>query len=382
MKLAVVASHPVQYYAPLFRELSSQIDLVVFYAHNPSPQQQSDAGFGTAFEWDVDLLSGYNFHFLINKSSKPNTSAFRGCDTPEVGSHLVREKFDAVLVMGWHLMCFWQALIACKLHGIPILVRGDSQLSTPRRPLWNTAKEYVYPHLLRLFDGILYVGANNKEYLDHYRYPPERQFYSPHCVDVDWFRKHAGSTVRAAMRSSLGIPEGFVNILFAGRLVEFKRPGDVLLAASLLQKHIPVCVTIAGSGELEESLKELAQRHSLRIHYLGFCNQSQMPAVYACADVLVLPSSGRETWGLVCNEALACGTPIVVSDEVGCAPDVMTFDKIAKNFPIGDVDALAEAIWSVSRDGRKEELFTEANEKFSPKSASTGVIKAVRSVSR
>ncbi len=83
------------------------------------------------------------------------------------------------------------------------------------------------------------------------------------------------------------------------------------------------------------------------LHVAGFQNQTELPAWYAAADVLVLPSDGGETWGLVVNEALACGTPAVVSDAVGCAPDLALDRDPGRTgavFAVGDPAALADAV--------------------------------------
>ena len=101
---------------------------------------------------------------------------------------------------------------------------------------------------------------------------------------------------------------------------------------------------MAGSGELEAHVEAAAAASGVPLHLLGFRNQTEMPAAYAAADCLVLPSDGRETWGLVANEALACGRPIIVSDACGCAPDLGCDGRAGRTFPMGDTEALARAI--------------------------------------
>ena len=122
MHLAVVASHPIQYHAPLFRELARRLDLTVFYAHRATPVDQARAGFGVGFEWDIDLLSGYEHAFLRNLAKRPGLDRFGGCDTPEIGARLAEGRFDAVLVPGWHLKTYLQAGLAAKRLGLPVFV--------------------------------------------------------------------------------------------------------------------------------------------------------------------------------------------------------------------------------------------------------------------
>src|SRR5829696_9110735 len=119
MKLVIVASHPVQYYAPIFREVSLHADVLVLYAHNPTERDQGAAGYGVSFSWDVDLLSGYRHKFLRNTARVRSTQTFYGCDTPGIGREIARERPDAVLLMGWYLKTFWQALFAAKRLRVP-----------------------------------------------------------------------------------------------------------------------------------------------------------------------------------------------------------------------------------------------------------------------
>ena len=383
MRLAIVASHPVQYYAPLFRALATRLDLNVFYAHRATTDDQAKAGFDVGFEWDIDLLSGYKHEFLRNVSVRPGLDHFAGVDTPEIGRRLRAQHFDAVLLLGWFRKCFLQALWAAKRQHIPVLVRGDSHLDTPRAVWKRWAKEAVYPIFLRLFDGALIVGERNRAYWQHYRYPESRMFDSPHCVDNDWFASRSTGAARASLRSKLGIAPETAVMLFAGKLVDFKRPLDVIAAARLLKAQgFNVEVLVAGAGPLEQALKSEAREAQVCLHALGFCNQSEMPEVYAAADILVLPSTGRETWGLVANEALACSKPVLVSDAVGCAPDIAAHlgDQII--FPLGEVVMIAEQIQKIIASPPDSNSIKTASSFFSIDAAIEGMMVAVSNCTR
>src|ERR1700730_15797224 len=200
IRLAVVTSHPIQYYAPIFRRLDKILDLEVFYAHRATPADQAQAGFGTAFDWDVDLLSGYRSRFLCNVAKHPGTSRFFSCDTPEIIPIIRAGHFDAVLVLGWYLKSFVQAIVAAKLARVPVLVRGDSQIGLSTSRMQLLLKSLVYPFALRVFDAALYVGQRSRAYFEQYRYPGERLFHSPHCVDTDWFAERATPAAGVALR--------------------------------------------------------------------------------------------------------------------------------------------------------------------------------------
>jgi glycosyltransferase involved in cell wall biosynthesis len=378
MRLAVVASHPIQYYSPIFRELAQRLDLKVYFAHRATPDDQANAGFGVGFEWDVDLLSGYEQVFLRNVAEKPGLDHFSGCDTPEIGAQFANEQFDAVLVQGWHRKSYLQTIFAAKRQGLPLLVRGDSHIETPRSNLKRSAKAIVYPAFLRLFDAALYVGIRSRHYWAHYCYPSKRLFFSPHCIDTEWFRARATDEARNTLRRRLGIDSGTAVILFAGKLVPFKRPLDVVGAAAQLKAAgKKIAILVAGAGPLERAMANAAQEAGVACHALGFCNQSEMPAVYAASDILVLPSDGRETWGLVANEALGCGRPIVLADTVGAAPDLAVDNTVGRAFPVGNIAALANAISDVLQHPPSFEKIAAKSAAYSVGAAAEGICSAV-----
>jgi glycosyltransferase involved in cell wall biosynthesis len=383
MRLAVVVSHPIQYLAPLFRRLARQVELKVFYAHRATQCDQAKAGFGVGFDWDVDLLSGYESVFLKNTAAVPSIERFNGCDTPEIGRHIADGRFDAVLVEGWYLKCLMQAIFAAKLGGIPVLLRGDSQLPTQRSRLRRAGKMIIFPMFLRLFNGALYAGERSRIYWDHYHYPAKRMFFSPHGVDDDWFKARATRKAGSALRKRAAISPQTKVALFAGKLVPYKRPLDLVAAiARLRAEGMDVCLLVAGAGELAGKLALLAQSLSVPIHMLGFCNQSEMPATYAAADIMVLPSDGRETWGLVANEALACGCPLVLSDAVGAAPDLAGDGSAGVSFPLGDTDALARAIGKVLLDPPTPQAVKAKSAVYSLETAVNGIVEALAATVR
>lgn len=383
IRLAIVASHPIQYHAPLFRELARRLDLTVFYAHRAMPVDQARAGFGIGFEWDVDLFSGYGHVFLRNLARRPGVDRFGGCDTPEIRPRLAEGHFDAVLVLGWHLKTYFQAGFAAKRLRLPLLARGDSQLVTPRPTAKRAVKAIAYPAVLRLFDAALYVGKRSRDYWTHYRYPAARLFFSPHCVDSEWFAARATEAARIALRAQLGLADEAKVVLFAGKLLPFKRPLDLVAAAAELKAEgREMAVLVAGAGPLEHEMTASARAAGVSFHALGFCNQTEMPAAYAAADILVLPSGGRETWGLVANEALACGRPVVLSDAVGAAPDLAADKTAGRVFPVGDVAALAAVLHDIVRSPPVPAMIAAKSEAYSLGAAADGIEAAITTMAR
>jgi len=382
MRLAIVASHPVQYYAPLFRLLAQRLELKVFFAHRATKNDQAKAGFGVEFEWDVDLLSGYDQVFLDNVAKMPSLDRFNGCDTPHVKEALAVAQCDAVLILGWHLKAYVQALFAAKRLGLPLLVRGDSHLDTPRSTSKRMAKAVLYPPLLRLFDAALYVGERSRAYWKRYHYPEKRLFFSPHCVDTEWFAQRATLDARAQLRAKWGIGSDAKVALFAGKLLPFKRALDLVTAAAQMKKDgHPLQILIAGAGPQEAEIRAVAKAQDVPLHMLGFCNQTAMPSAYAAADVVVLPSE-HETWGLVANEALACGRPIVLADTVGSAPDLAADRTVGRVFPCGDVGALAAALHQVFTTPPAPHAIMKKTREYSLDAAADGVQAALAATRR
>ena len=349
MRLGILASHPIQYQAPWFRGLAQVADVTVFFAHRQSAIEQAEAGFGVSFDWDVDLFAGYRHVFLQNISASPSVNDFRGCDTPEIAEIIQREKFDAFIVNGWYLKSFLQAARACRRAGTPVFIRGDSQLAMSQSWLKRLVKQLTHRLLLRRFDGFLYVGKRNAEYLEHYGARRDRMFFVPHFIDNAWFAAKAADVrgQRSVIRRDWGAGENDLVALFVGKFIEKKRPADLLRAVAS-DTSGRITAVLVGSGELESDLRRQARDLGVHAVFEGFKNQSELPLYYAAADVIVLPSNGDETWGLVVNEAMACGLPAIVSRAVGCGPDLVDEDRTGYSFPLGDAEALMDRLGKVT----------------------------------
>lgn len=387
-RIGILTSHPIQYQAPWFRALAGAFELEVFFAHRQSAAEQGRAGYGVAFEWDMDLLSGYPHRFLKNVARAPNVNRFAGCDTPEIGGIISAGRFDAFVVTGWYLKSFWQAVRACRRNRVPVLVRGDSHLNTPRAWWRRTVKAVTHRWLVRQFDGFLVVGRRNREYLTHYGVNAARMFPGPHFVDHAWFasRAAAAGPERPRRRAAWGCPPEALAVLFVGRFIPEKRAEDLLRAAARARANgLAVVPVMVGAGGLEADLRKLAAELQVPAHFTGFLNQSELPACYAAADVLVLPSES-ETWGLVVNEAMACGRPAIVSHAVGCAPDLITPGETGFTFPTREVVRLAECLEQCAHQLRAGHDFQPALaarlRQYSVEAAVAGVLQAVGQLGR
>lgn len=355
MKLAMVTTHPIQYQVPWLRMLAARpdVELQVFFAMVPDAAEQGRE-FGVSFAWDLPLLDGYRYKVLQNRARRPSLTAFAGCDTPGIYAEIRSGRFDAVIVNGWVAKSCVQALFACMLSGTPCVVRGEVNGIRPRAA-W---KRVMHRLLLSRYAAVLCIGARNREYCRARGITPARLFSTPYCIDnrrfansaADWLRRFT----REQLRARFGLNQDRVTLLFSGKFVEKKRPGDLILA---LKRAVAAGTTNAqilmvGAGPLEPVLREMAG--GLPVSFTGFLNQSEIAAAYAASDCLVLPSDSGETWGLVVNEAMACGLPALVSDQVGCAADLVRSGETGAVFPCGDLDALGRLIIDLS--ARPDEL--------------------------
>jgi glycosyltransferase involved in cell wall biosynthesis len=352
-RLAIVTTHPIQYQSPWFRALANhpQLDTEVLFCHRATPKEQAAAGFNVEFEWDISLLDGYTHRFVKNVAENPSVLTFGGLNNPELPRIIERERFDAVLVNGWHYRSAWQAIRACWRTGTPVMVRSDSHLRTKRSAAKLALKWPLYRWFISRFDACLPVGEWSKDYFLHYGARPERIFTVPHVVDTDYLAKESQqlATRRGELRASWQLASDQVVYLFAGKFVEKKRPIDFVRAiAKAATKGASVAGLMVGDGPLKAECEQVAVEQHAPIRFAGFLNQSEMPMAYVAADALVLPSDGGETWGLVVNEAMGSGRPCFVSDKVGCGPDLIQPGITGDIFSLGDIEGLANLLSSFS----------------------------------
>jgi glycosyltransferase involved in cell wall biosynthesis len=350
-QLAIITSHPIQYYAPLFRALDDRdpLDIHVFYGWEGATDSAYDHGFEVDVQWDVPLLEGYDCTFVPNTSSDPGSHRFRGLVNPDLIPEVKSWGPDAMLLFGWAYQSHLRALLHFS-GDVPIFFRGDSTLlderGGPRTWLRRLFLRWVYRHV----DVALYVGQNNRAYFEAHGLSDGQLAWAPHVVENRRF-KDVPTADRKALRwrRELGIPSEAVVILFAGKF-ETKKAPDTLLDAFLGVDRTEAHLALAGSGPMEEELRGRTEGRP-DVHFLGFQNQSRMPVVYRLGDVFVLPSRGPgETWGLAVNEAMACGRPVVVSNRVGCAPDLVA-QETGFVVPAGDSGALRRRLETLVDDG-------------------------------
>jgi glycosyltransferase involved in cell wall biosynthesis len=353
MRLAIITTHPIQYYAPLFKLLQQQVDTMVFYTWGERSVEKHDPGFGKVIKWDADLLDGYNYQWVVNTATDAGSHHFKGIINPRLIKQVEAFKPGALLVIGWAYHSHLKVLRYFK-GKIPVWFRGDSTLLDEKPDFKNLLRsvflKWVYSHV----DHAFYVGANNKAYFQKYGLKEHQLSFAPHAIDNDRFAIDRIEDV-TALKQSLNINKEDTVILFAGKLEEKKHP--LLLLEAFVRLNKPkVHLLFVGNGILEQPLKTAASGNA-SVHFIDFKNQQYMPVVYQACDLFCLPSKGPgETWGLAVNEAMACGKAILVSDKVGCAVDLVKPNKNGDIFKSENADDLLRTLKKLTEN--KDQLTT------------------------
>ena len=390
-RLAVVVSHPIQYYAPWFRQLAQQagLTLQVFHLWDFGTSQRHDPGFAQPLQWDIPLLEGYAHGFVPNQSADPGTHHLGGLHNPALVAALIAWKPDAILLFGYAYRSHLRLLLDPRLWRVPILFRGDSHGLGPRRGPKSQLAALLRRLLFGRFAAALAVGQANAAWLEQSGIPRRRIVIAPHAVDNGRFQAQAPAAQQAAAawRTELGIAPGAPVVLFAGKFEAKKRPLDLLHAFVALQ-HPTAVLVFVGAGPLQAELGRQAEALARdRVRILGFQNQSAMPRTYALADLLVLPSVGHgETWGLCINEAMNLAKPVLVSSHVGCGPDLVIPGETGWIFPAGDRGALQAALAHALADPQRLAAMGQAArahiDRFSYGATTAGLLQALKLVCR
>jgi glycosyltransferase involved in cell wall biosynthesis len=361
-RVLLVSSHVIQYAAPVFRLMGqrSDLDILVAYCSLQGVEPGPDPEFNVQVKWDVPLLEGYPWKHIPNRSPCPRLGQFFGLINTGLWSLVRKGKFDAVVVYGYAYLSFWIAILAAKSAGVPLILATDSvRLYSPRQGWWwkRWLKQPIVRFIYRrVADIVLVPSTATRQFIQSLGVPDDRIAFSHYTVDNRYFEQGAAGVDRNAVRRSWGIPPDAFVILFCAKLAPWKRPQDLLAAFAAAQNGggaaLPTpYLVFAGEGSLRSRLETEARALGVedRVRFLGFVNQSKLSEVYCASDVLVLPSA-HEPWGLVVNEAMACGLPVVVSDRVGARLDLVIHGETGEVYPVGDVQSLARTLRTLLSD--------------------------------
>ena len=388
--LAIIQTHPVQYHAPVWRHLQQVcgVPVTAIYGSDFSVTGYRDTEFNASFAWDTDLLSGYNPVFL-SRIAEGGAGNEHEVTTRGLGEALRRVQPRAILSVGYWPRFHMNAFRCARRGGQPMLFRGETtDHARTRGGVKRLFRDVTLCWFYRQFAALIYVGGRSRQHFQRLGVGARANYFSPYCVDTTPLRPEEGARqeVRAPTRLELGITPDQLVVAFVGKLSPRKAPDLILAAVRQLAPPLRdrVVILLVGDGELADSLKRAAAVEPVvSVRHVGFQNQRALSRYYHAADLMVLPSVQGETWGLVVNEALHHGLPVVVSDAVGCAPDLVEPGKTGEVCQATSAPALGEAIgraavW-VSRPETRDRC-REKVEGYTIARAAEGIAKAYRAV--
>ena len=321
----------MQYHVPFFRAIHARgVDIEVGYFHQGTAGRVGhDAEFGIDFEWDIDLLDGYPHRIFISGAVKPQwLKRFKA--GLQLLTWALQERSTPLLLMGWFSILIWLIWVIRIFMRAPTLMMSETtqmSFAAKDKPRW---RKYLLRWLLQHTTANLYIGRSNRNFLRGMGVFKNRLFHVPYSIDNARFTAEASrlSADRPRLCHEYGLDAELPTYLFCGKLISKKRPLQLLeayLSAGLADRAQLLYV---GEGELRPELERRIRVHGLKhVHLLGFLNQTEMPLAYVLGELLCLISGPTETWGLVVNEALACGRPVMISDTVGCGPDLVGIEN-------------------------------------------------------
>jgi glycosyltransferase involved in cell wall biosynthesis len=352
--ILIFETHPIQYKAPIYRRLQQlrPDSFRVIYATDGSMRDGYDAEFGRRVTWDTPLMEGYP-HTVLGNQTTESLQGFRSLSGRGVFKLLQTEKPQAVLLAPFLFQFDASVFLACQLLRIPVWIRVETQDEAMVRPKWKgDVRSAFYWLAYKRVAHAFYIGILNRDHLMRHGLPMEKMSFAPYATPLQFPKDTATKQKRRdEMREKLGIKPDESMLLVSGKLIEKKNPGLVLQALALIPADVAkrLRVVFVGSGELEPVLKREAEKFPGQVHFAGFVNQTELPAYYLAADVLLLTSKRMgETWGLVVNEAMAAGCSVIMTSAVGASRDFINVERV-RVIPDGSTNACAQAIMGLAR---------------------------------
>lgn len=365
LRIAIVATHPIQHFVPFYRALSldPSLQVHVFFASRIGLDEYFDREMNVTVKWRMDLTSGYDHTFLPG-ADRIHESSFFKMNNLSLGAALDRFRPDAVVVYGYSNITALGTILGAILRRIPLLLISDSELLRERTTAIGWIKDRLLPILGASVFAVLTVGDRNEQYWTRFGVKPGRLFRTPFTIDETLYRdtQRQRDALRRAWRAEHAVGQDEVVFLAVGKLSNRKRQADVLAALRIAAKAGPLRVVLAGDGADRAALEAQAAEAGLPVTFLGFVNVDALPSVYAAADVLVHASSS-DPHPLVFSEAACVGLPIIASDRIGAVgpTDIARVGENAVIYPVGDVERLAAAMTDLASDAALRAAMSEAS---------------------
>jgi glycosyltransferase involved in cell wall biosynthesis len=372
-RLVIITEIIAPYRIPVFNALArrEEIDLHVIFLSETDPGLRKWRVYREEIRFSHEVLSSQRLRF-----AGIEILATRG-----IARALIAARPEFILAGGYNYPATWQAQKWARRNNVPFLLWSESNFQDSRKRLWWV--ESAKRRFIAGCQGYLVPGKSAREYLKTFGVPEASIFVAPNAVDVDRFsRAAAAARVDVTVRQHLGLPGRY--LLFVGRLVVSKGVFDLLEAYAKLPEETRrwVGLVFVGDGEEQELLKQRAREIDPgQVAFYGFMQRDELPAFYGFADALVFPTHS-DPWGLVVNEAEACGLPVIATDVAGCVADLVCNGENGFVVPAKNQTELSRSMHAVLQDANVRERMgrrsREISSRFTPEAWADGVIAAVK----
>jgi glycosyltransferase involved in cell wall biosynthesis len=349
-KIIFINTHPIQYFAPLYREInkSNLFKLKVIFLSDHGIEEDFDNEFNSKFKWDIPLTEGYDFEILKNISLNPGVyKGFFGIINFSIFRKLFFQKKSIIIVHGWSPLSCFISIIISKLFGHITCLRAETPLihELKKNKIILIFRKILFKYFLFNFvDYFLYIGNQNKKFYKFYGVNSSKLIFTPYSVNNDKFTNlyHKNINRKLELKKELGFNLKKKIILFSGKLINKKNPVDLLRSVISLNRK-DLFIVFMGDGLLRKKINEVARKNNfINYNITGFINQSEIYKYYLISDLFVMCSGEGETWGLSTNEAMNFNLPIIISDMTGCSSDLV--NKNGFVFARGNIDELSKKL--------------------------------------
>jgi glycosyltransferase involved in cell wall biosynthesis len=345
-KLAIFAGNPVQYHIPIYKALSleNDIELLVMFGSKIGSKRFYSKEFQTFIEWDIPILKGYKYKFYKNLSLE-TTKGFFSRINVGMFFDVLWNKYDVILIHGYDTASAWLVFLAAKLTKAKIIWRGEAAIrpQTYQSKIRKLIKNTVLPRYFKSSDAVLYSCSGNKKFLKQFDISQEKMFLIPCAVDNNFFRKaRLVSEEITDFRSNLNLENDDFVVLFSARFTSRKRPLDLIEAVSKIS-HKNIVLLFIGDGPEKSKMEALVDKHNIKCIFTGFIGQNELPKYYSISDMYAIVSD-YDASPKSLNEALNFELPILVTDKVGTAVDLIKNNHNGYIVASRDIDAMADKI--------------------------------------
>lgn len=340
---------PVYYHTPIYCEVArnKDLDFEVLFFDDIGIRPMVEKEFGNVSRsWsEVDLLKGYKYRFITNLMKHNNDKGFFNLVNPGIIRILYKERPDIVMIQGYATLSDWLAFFTARFLKIRIIFRGEATLRGNKgKSLKSKLKEVFLRWWLKQCDVVMYSCIGNKEYWKYYGVSEDKMLPIPCAVDNDFFRNEREKYIGKEndIKKELEIAEGDLVILFSARFTTRKRPLDLLKAIKSIE-HSDITVLFVGDGPERKNMEKFVKENDLKAVFVGFKNQTEIPKYYSTADIDIVVSD-YDPSPKAMNEAMNFELPIIVTDIVGTAYDLVKDGENGFIVNVGDIDTIAQKI--------------------------------------